>query len=103
MAVRRRRHPINLKPYITTLLLAASAGVLLYIPPMNIFIVAGYIVLLSVCVWVISQLFAKNKATHILAPLFVALFLLSNFIAGFNLLNTLLLLSFIIGVRLLFR
>lgn len=100
---KRRRQAISLKPIVTLLLLGATFGILFYIPPSNIFIILGYVILIAACAFIVSAHFTKNKSTHILASLFIAAFLLSNLIAGFNLLNTLLLLSFIIGVRLLFR
>ncbi len=100
---RRRHDPISLKIPTTMVFVGSAAAVLFYIPPSSIFIVVGYIVLLGICAYMIASLLTKNKLSQILAVFGISAFLVSNLIAGFNLLNTLLLLSFIIGVRLLFR
>lgn len=99
-----------MKPTITfyhlffALLLLSSIGIMvLYVPPDHIGIIALLIVLISFTSFYVTALLTNNKYTRILVACFIGVFLAMNAAIGFNLLNTALLLSFIIGLKLVLR
>ncbi|OGK18011.1 hypothetical protein A3G67_04480 [Candidatus Roizmanbacteria bacterium RIFCSPLOWO2_12_FULL_40_12] len=100
---KRRKNPVSLKPFITALLVGGTISYIVFLPPSNIFFVLGLIILSTATTFQISTHFSKKLNNQILIPLFLLFFLSANLFAGFNVLNTILLISFIIGVRLLFR
>lgn len=100
---KKRRDPIAPEPIIATVLAAAVAGMLFLVKPSSLIIVFGFIALIGIFIYTVMLLLTKNKVDRILVPIAVVLFFTSNVIGGFNLINTILLLSFIIGVKLLFR
>lgn len=68
--------------------------------PNNPLLVGAIIILASAIAYILASLFLPLKKA-ILPPLFVAVLLVLNYIIGFDLLNTILLLCFIIGLSLL--
>jgi hypothetical protein len=68
--------------------------------PDNPLLVGAIIILASAIAYILASLFLPLKKA-ILPPLFVAVLLVLNYIIGFDLLNTILLLCFIIGLSLL--
>lgn len=71
-----------------------------YIPPTNSFIVLGVIVLITLGVSVIS-FHIPHKKYRYLIPVGICAFLLMNYLVGFQIINTILLISFIIGLAVL--
>lgn len=85
------------------LLTGLIAYVVIFVPPENIYIKIAFIFLLSSYFYYITSFLISSKKDLILIFIFVTGFLLSNLFAGFNLINILLLTSFIIGLRLLLK
>ncbi len=100
---KKRRDPIAPEPIVATILAAAVAGVLFLVKPSSLIIIFAFVVLIGIFTYTVMLLLTKNKVDRILVPVAVVLFLASNIVGGFNLINTVLLLSFIIGVKLLFK
>lgn len=99
-----------MKPTLTfyhfffALLLISSIGVMiLYVPPDNVAIISLLITLISFTSFYVTALVTNNRHTRILVAGFVGMQLFMNAAIGFNLLNTALLLSFIIGLKLVLR
>jgi predicted membrane protein len=70
------------------------------IPPTNSILVGLFILLITLLIYTIASVFLVLKY-QILITAGIFLFLTINYIAGFQLLNTLLLISFIIGISIL--
>lgn len=100
---KKRSDPIAPEPIVATILAGAVAGVLFLVKPSSLTIVFAFVVLIGIFIYTVMLLLTKNKVDRILVPVAIVLFLSSNIIGGFNVINTILLLSFIIGVKLLFR
>ena len=87
-----------------------SAGVILiillyivvFLPPSNIYFILIFTALFSSLIFIISDLLIKTKVKY-LPAIFVFLFLTISYLAGFQIVNTLLLFSFIIGLFFLIR
>jgi hypothetical protein len=90
-----------LKKIILIGVLLVAIVILIFITsPESISMVGTLIFLVSLLAYVVASLFLPVKKA-ILAPLFLGVFLTLNLIIGFDLLNTILLLCFIIGLSLL--
>lgn len=84
------------------IIVAVLAGIIVKIPPSNEIVVFAMIGLTTLLTYLISLLFLSKKYL-ILTVVYVFLFLTINYLVGFQLVNTLLLLSGIIGVIILLR
>ncbi|MBP7967346.1 hypothetical protein KAZ66_03665 [Candidatus Woesebacteria bacterium] len=73
-----------------------------FIPPFNMLVIIPFIFLLTSAIYIGAGFFLKKKY-QVLCAVFVASFLLLNGLIGFDLINTILLLSFIIAVSFLFK
>ncbi len=92
----------KLQTFYGTILFVALAGIILFVPPTHSIIVAMAITILSILTYILA-LFLFEKRFALLSAMFTASFLAMNYIAGFNLINIILLVSFIIGVAILIR
>ncbi|MBI2051891.1 hypothetical protein HYT33_03975 [Candidatus Roizmanbacteria bacterium] len=84
-------------------LFGLNAAVLFYVPPFHPAVVVLFILSFSFLLSTTLSMFTSNKKTRYLAFALSFLFLLTNAFVGFNVLNIILLVSFIIGVRLLLK
>ncbi|MBI1863075.1 hypothetical protein HYS00_03075 [Candidatus Microgenomates bacterium] len=89
--------------FFAALLLTSIVILIVLIPPTTIWLVALLIFLISLTSFYITALITPNKNTRILVALFSAAFLGMNAAIGFNVINTALLVSFIIGLKLLLK
>lgn len=83
--------------------LAALAGclyLLFFVEPTSLYIVVLFIMLATVLSYLLSSQFL-TKLYQILIPVFVLIFLTMNYVAGFQIINTIFLVSIIIGVYIL--
>jgi len=78
-------------------LLAADMVFFFGIHPSTLGIIILFIFINATFVWVVTTYFLRKK-NQAFVTVFIALFLGLNYFIGFDILNTLLLLSFIIGV-----
>lgn len=86
-----------------SILLIGLIAMLLWVPPSNVIFVGAFILLVSLlCLYAVS-FFSSDKRDYVLAALFGATFLTINWIAGFDVLNTILLICFIIGLKILLK
>lgn len=97
-----RKSPISIQALTIITLILLIGGYLVYIPPTSLFIVVPLILLICIVLFLITGLFAKKKF-QILVTLFCGVFLLMNTLIGFDLINTILLLSFIIAIGFLLK
>lgn len=80
-----------LKRVVPVLLLGLLAlGLVLYIPPTNLFIIACFIVLISLIGFLLSSFFVSKKFQYLTA-LFIFMLLGILYFVGFDILNILLL------------
>lgn len=84
------------------LLLAGLSGIILFIPPMNIMIIGVMIIFAASLCFSVSRFFLSRIYSFLIA-LAVGILLIVSYLTGFNILNTILLLSFIIGVGVLLK
>lgn len=97
-----RKIPLDFK-LIAILFLIGMLGYSFYfIPPMNIVVVIGIILLATLITYLISSYFVAKKFQYI-AAFSLFLFLFINYLVGFDILNTVLLVSFIIGLALIVK
>lgn len=94
-----KKHTVRLI-VIAIILISALTSMVLFIPPMNILIIGSMILLAAVTVYVCARI-AIQKTHALLAAIGTGTLLTVSYIAGFNFLNTILLLSFIIGIGIL--
>ncbi|NTU47123.1 hypothetical protein HGA88_05850 [Candidatus Roizmanbacteria bacterium] len=87
---------------LSIFLIAGLASIVLFISPSNQCIIAGFISLVALTGFVCGSLFFSTFICTILA-ITLFLFLGINYLAGFQIINNLLLASFIIGVVILTR
>ena len=100
--MRDKRSSLN-GPIIATAVLGVILTIyIVYIVPSTVAVIGGFVVLSTLFVYMTASLFAPKKES-ILMALFTFLFLISSYVAGFSLINTIILASFIIGIRLLIR
>lgn len=92
----------KIKPYMLLVLLLILAAMVWFVPPQHISIVAVFIGIATFFIFLLSG-FTRSRRIRFIAPLFTFLFLSLNYFVGFELMNTILLISFIIAVSLLFK
>lgn len=85
------------------MLLASIVTMVVMVPPENTFTVVLLIGLISFTAFYITALLTTNRNTRVLVGLFFVAFLGMNAATGLSLLNTVLLVSFIIGLKLLLK
>lgn len=96
-----RRFFINHKYSFLILLISILVGWIYYVPPSNDFAVLAFILLIT---GIFSILFSHfGQKAHVFSTFFIFIFLLMSYFIGFDLINTLVLLSFIIGLSTLFK
>lgn len=83
------------------ILIGILAAWIYFIPPSNSWAVYAFIVVLT-CIFSIITSFLGTKIQYF-STLFIFLFLIMSYIIGFDIINTLVLLSFIIGLSTLFK
>lgn len=83
------------------ILLAALTSWVYFIPPNSAFAVVPFIILLTSIFSMIASF--VNKKFHVFSTLFIFLFLIMSYYVGFDIINILVLLSFIIGLSTLFK
>ncbi|QQS43787.1 hypothetical protein IPM65_06655 [Candidatus Roizmanbacteria bacterium] len=87
----------DLKPFIL-IGLSVLLGLLLWkIPPSNIIIISFFIVITTLIVFLITSFF-QYRPVQLVMTLFTPLVLALSYFVGFDIINTLLLLSFIIAL-----
>ncbi len=86
----------------STLLLAGLSGIILFVPPVNIMIISVMIGLAAGFCFSVSRFFL-SRIHSLLIALTMGILLIVSYLTGFNFLNTILLLSFIIGVGILLK
>lgn len=89
--------------FFALLLFGSIATMVLFVSPAHIGLIVLLIGLVSFTAFYIAALVTSNKKTRILVAVFFAAFLGINAAIGFNILNTALLVCFIIGLKLLLR
>ena len=85
------------------ILSTAAIYIVFFTKPDSIYIVILLILIVTFLVYTVLTVFSKfvNTSIRYLVTLFIGMFLLINYLAGFQLINTILLISFIIGLSLL--
>lgn len=89
--------------FFAILLLGSIATMIILVPPDHAGLIALMVGLISFTSFYITALFTENRNTRVLVAIFFAVFFGINSVLGLNLLNTTLLLSFIIGLKLLLK
>ncbi|PIZ64188.1 hypothetical protein CO051_01470 [Candidatus Roizmanbacteria bacterium CG_4_9_14_0_2_um_filter_39_13] len=89
------------KPLVLLILVSCLLIMIIFIPPVNILIISLGIIASTVIAYLTSSYFLSRKR-QIMTTSFVFFSLTMSFLLGFELFNTLLLLSFIIVVAKLF-
>ena len=84
------------------ILISVLTSMILFVPPVNILIIGLMILLTAVTVYVCCRI-AVQKTYALLAATGTGTLLTVSYLAGFNFLNTILLLSFIIGIGILLK
>ncbi len=98
---RRHTNGEQVNRYILPVVLFLVAmAMLFFLPPSNVYSIGGLIAVITLLVWR-SLLLGTSSRDSALAAIFAGLFLTTCALVGFNMLNTMLLVSFIIGLRLL--
>src|SRR5690606_21452616 len=92
---------INHKYTFLIVLIGILVGWVYYIPPSNDFAVLAFILLITSIFSIITSHFGQK--VHVFSTLFICSFLLMSYYIGFDLINTLVLISFIIGLSTLFK
>lgn len=95
--------PDKLKPYFAIFLLLCSAiFLIIFVPPKNPYLIITFIFLVSYLTYLILLLLFTRKDSMFFC-LFIFLFLFLSYVSGFNSITTVLLLSFVTGLRLLVK
>lgn len=89
--------------FFALLLISSIVIMILYVPPEHVGIIILLISLLSFTAFYITALITQNRNTRVLIGAFIALFLGMNAAIGFSLINTVLLVSFIIGLKFILK
>ena len=90
------------KVFILTPLFLCLLGLVFFVPPINVYIIALFILFITVSVFVTTTLFL-SRIDSLIISIFILLFCVINSAVGFNLINSILLLSFVLGVRFLIQ
>jgi hypothetical protein len=96
-----RKIPVDLKLISIIPLIIGLICIVLFLPNKPIYVIL-FTILLSGFSYLVSSYFVRQKY-QILISLFILLFLTINYIVGFEIINTLLLASFIIGMAKIFK
>ena len=97
-----RKIPVDLTLISIILLGFLLAAIVFFVPPTHFVIVFAMIVISTYIVYLGASYFVIKKFQYI-AALSIFLFLLINYLVGFDLINTILLLSFIIGMTVIVK
>lgn len=89
------------KIWFLIILVSLLTAWIYFVPPNNSFAVMPFIVLLTSIFSLVFSFFGKK--THVFSTLFIFSFLIMSYFIGFDVINTLVLLSFIIGLSTLFK
>jgi len=92
-----RHHLADSKIGVLFILVGVASAMLWFVPPTTFLIQLAGVLLIAICVLLILTYFFSLRTTAILS-LFFVLFLTLNTLVGFDLINTLLLFSFIMAV-----
>lgn len=92
----------KVKALAVVILFLATLSLFYFFPPTNIWIVITGIGVFSTFITLLTSYFVKSPY-YFLIGIFIVLFLIMNYFVGFQILNTILLLSFIIGVIVLIK
>lgn len=84
-------------------LTAASIAYILLMNPFAWYVIGGLIILLTVLSICLTMLVTKRRKWSFLAGLYICILLVLSYVLGFNLLNTILLTCFIIGLAVLLK
>jgi hypothetical protein len=93
--------PKQIRAALSILFFIAAAVIILYLPPKEISIIIAFIIVSTTAVVLLVSVFASFFRAA-LAGIFIALFLFMSIFIGFQVLNTILLLCFIIGLERLY-
>lgn len=91
---------MNIKLLALVILSLTGSSIILFVPPQNYVIIAALSIITALFIAIFSSYFVGRKV-QILIGIYIGIFMFSNFLTGFNLLNTILLTSFIMGLSLL--
>jgi len=92
-----------IKKIFLPVILTCIIGLTIYfIPPKNIFIIFGLVFLIAFTVYLLISLFF-NRKNGLLFSIFIFLFLLINYLIGFDYLSLGLLTSLLISIKLLIK
>ena len=91
-----------LKIFISASLLISIIYAVFFLPPQNSIVVWGFIVLSAILTYFVTSLFLKRSHT-LLLTFFIASFLSINYLSGFQFVNTILLVCFIIGIAIFIK
>jgi len=83
-------------------LITVTALMVRFVPPSNVFVVFLFIALVSTAVFTMTG-YTGSKRIQAMATAFIFLQLSINYAIGFDVINTILLISFIIAVSKLFK
>ena len=97
-----RKVPIDLRLVGTVILAVIILVQLFFVPPTNTLIISAFTISITGFIYLLSSYFVELKYQYIIT-LFVFLFLTINYLVGFDLMNTALLVSFIIGLALIVK
>lgn len=98
------KHAITFYHLFFALMLVGSIiTIVVLVPPESSWLVMLLIGLISFASFYVTAMFTENRNTRVLVGLLIAAFLGMNAAIGFSILNTALLLSFIIGLKLLLK
>ncbi len=75
---------------------------LFFVEPTSVYIVVLFIVLITLITFIVSSLFIARKYQYLVTT-FIFSLLTMNYLAGFQILNTILLISIIIGLAILVK
>lgn len=81
----------------------ATLAYIFFLNPSVWYVVAGLIVLISALIFCGSVLITKRRSLSFLIALYICILLGLSYLLGFNLLNTILLTCFIIGIAVLLK
>ncbi|PIT89302.1 MAG: hypothetical protein COU27_01050 [Candidatus Levybacteria bacterium CG10_big_fil_rev_8_21_14_0_10_36_7] len=91
----------RLKPFILLGLIAILIITIVFLPPLNILAVSGFIILTTITANIAASYF-KSKRKRFIVTSFVFSAMVLSYYIGFDIVNTILLLSFIIVATKLF-
>ncbi len=84
--------------YATIILAILVILAIFFISPLNIFYISGMILLMGAFTFTLMRALTKRRKYAVLSSIYIVGLLSMSYVLGFNLLNTALLSSFIIGL-----